>query len=98
MPRKFRLIIPPGEVEALQLTPEKVQRAEAWTGGVQVVQGDPLDSNLKFVALNIPTEKEGAVRAEPNWWILKHPDGHFSTMGPEEFEAKYELAVDDGGA
>ncbi len=96
MPRKFRLIIPPGEVEAIQLTPEKVRRAEIWTGGVQVVQTDPVDQNLKFIALNIPTEKDGAIRAEPYWWIVKYDDGHFETMGPEEFEAKYELVVDNG--
>ena len=96
MPRRFRHIGPPGEVEALQLTPEKITRAETWTGGIQVVQSDAIDTSLKFVAMNIPTAKEGAIRAEPYWWIIKHPDGHFETMGPEEFEATYELVVDNG--
>jgi hypothetical protein len=97
MPRRFKMIIPPGEVEAMQLTPENIQKAETWSGGIQVVQGDPFDGTLKFTAINIPTEREGAVRAEPYWWVIKHNDGHFETMGPEEFAATYERVEGDDG-
>jgi hypothetical protein len=69
MPRRFKMIIPPGEVEAMQLTPENIQKAETWSGGIQVVQGDPFDGTLKFTAINIPTEREGVAK------LLKRFDG-----------------------
>jgi hypothetical protein len=97
MPRKFRLIIHPGEVQAIQLTPESVKRAATWCGGVEVVETDPHDSKLKFVALNIPTAR-GVLRAEEGWWIIKDADGTMHVMGPEEFAHTYMEAPDNGAA
>lgn len=96
MPRRFKLIVAPDEIEAMQLTPETIARAILWTNGIEVVEKDPFDNKLTFVALNIPTEREGAIRATENWWIIKHPDGHFSTMGPNEFAETYVLAGKNG--
>lgn len=96
MPRRFHLIVsPPGDVEAIQVTPEKVDRAALWVGGVKVIETDPFDSSLKFVALNVPTEN-GVIRVPEDWWIIKRADGALEKMGPEEFAATYEMSVDNG--
>ncbi len=95
MPRRFKLIVPAGEVEAIQITPDSITRAETWTGGVQVVETDPLDSKLRFVALNIPTQENGVLRAEENWWVIRKPSGTFEVMGPERFANTYELVTED---
>lgn len=96
MPRRFHLIVSePDEVEAIQVTPDKVDRAAAWCGGVKITETDPLDSKIKFVGLNIPTT-QGVVRASEDSWVIKRADGSFTVMGPHEFAAKYELSVDNG--
>lgn len=96
MPRKFRQLIPPGEIEAIQLLPQSSKSAAEWCGGIEVVEIDPLDSKLRFVAMNIPTERE-VLRAEEGWWIVKDSDGLFHVMGPQEFTVKYTELLDNGG-
>lgn len=91
MPRQYRLI--PVSVEAIQLTPESVQRAAQWCGGVEVEEIHPTDSSKRFVALNIPT-LEGVQRASEGDYIVKElslvAKGRIRVMRAREFESKYE--------
>lgn len=87
MPRQYRLVA--GVVEAMQLTPQQVQAAALWCGGMEVEEIDPMDSTKKFVGLNIPT-LDGVKRAGQGDYILKHLSGQFEVMSLREFEAKYE--------
>jgi hypothetical protein len=88
MPQEYRLI--PVSVTAIQLTPEKFQRAQLWTGGVPVTEIDALDSKKRFVALNIPTIL-GTIRAGEGDYIFKDPGtGIFKVMSAKEFERQYE--------
>lgn len=77
------------DVDALQVTPDSVDRAVAWSGGRKVTEIDPHDSSVKFVALNIPT-LEGIKRAQENDFIVKWPDGHLEVQSAGEFLSKFE--------
>jgi hypothetical protein len=83
MPKKYTIV--PITVEAIELTPETVDRVVHWTGGVAVTEIDPEDSSKKFVAVNIPT-KNGVERAQTGEVIVKGPRGDFSKITREEFE------------
>lgn len=88
MPKKYRLITQ--SVEAILLAPESFERAQMWCGGAPVTEIDAVDSKKKFVALNIPTI-DGVVRVGEGEYLVKDPNGRFSKMSKDEFEAKYEL-------
>lgn len=90
MPRHYHLTVGGGEVEAIELTPEKLDKALLWTGGVQVVEIDPFDNVLRFVAINFPTAGE-IRRASQGDFIIKDGLGNLSVMGPNEFHSKYVL-------
>lgn len=88
MPRRYHLVVGDGEIEALELTPEKLDVAVSWTRGVEVVEIDPLDNRLRFVAINIPTSS-GHKRASEGDFIIKDALGNLTVMGPNEFRSKY---------
>lgn len=88
--RKYQAVLVGAPVEALQVTPETVARAVLWCGGVEVEEIDPLDNKKKYVGINVPSE-HGYSRAGENYWIIKHSDGSFGTMGPEEFSHTFRL-------
>lgn len=90
MPRKYHLIVGGGEVEALELTSEKLEKAVTWTGGVEVVSRHPMNGALRFAALNFPTST-GIGRAEEGDYIIKDALGNFSVMKPGRFNLTYEL-------
>jgi hypothetical protein len=77
-------------VEAIQVTPESVERATLWSGARQVEEIDPNDSTKRFVALNIPT-LDGVKRAGEGDYIVRNNLGEFSVMSQPEFESKYKL-------
>lgn len=87
MPREFQLI--PVQVTAIQLTPESVERAAQFCGGIQVTEIDPFDRSKKFVALNIPT-LHGVKRASEGQYIVKDAKGHITVMHASEFENMYQ--------
>lgn len=88
MPKRYRLI--PIDVEAIKITPESVERAARWVGGFEVTEFDPLDSTLKFVALNVPTATE-IMRAQEGDYVVKDLRGRVSVVKGSDFESKYEL-------
>lgn len=90
MPRHYHLVVGDGEIEAIEITPDKVQKAALWTGGVEVVEIHPLDKTIKFVALNFMTP-DGIKRASEGHYVVKDALGNFSSMGPNEFHSKYKL-------
>jgi hypothetical protein len=87
MPSRYRLI--PVSVEAIQLTPETVERAATWTGGRVVEEIDPVNSLRRFVALNIPT-LDGVKRASEGDFVVKSMGGEFDVMREREFRRRYE--------
>lgn len=87
MPREYQLI--PVNVTAIKLTPESVERAAQFSGGIQVEEIDPFDRSRRFVALNIPT-LYGMKRASEGEYIVKDQKGIITIMSPSEFESKYQ--------
>lgn len=88
MPKTYKLIV--YTVQAMQLTPDSVDRAALWCGGMVVNEYDANDLSKKFVALNIPTI-EGVKRAQEGDYIVKSESGGFCVVPKREFETKYEL-------
>lgn len=80
-------------VEALQVTSETVKEAAKWSGGVEVVTIDPFDSNMKFVALNVPT-RDGVSRARQDDYVILDSEGQFSVMGRRAFELEHDELED----
>jgi hypothetical protein len=88
MPRRYQVI--PYEVEAIQLTPESIDRAEIWSGGQRVTEVDAIDHTQKFVALNIPT-MTGVKRAQQGDYVVKHGRGQIEVMSERQFQQTYQL-------
>jgi hypothetical protein len=86
MPREYELI--PVHVWAIELTPDSIERAKIWCGGMEVVETDALDNTKKFVALNIPT-LQGVKRASQGDFIVRDVDGVIDVVSPEKFKREY---------
>lgn len=82
-------------VEAIQVTPETVAEAEAWTGGRRVEEIDPNDDKNRFVGLNIPTQR-GPARASQGDYVVKHADGNLEKVTEREFQKRFEMRECDG--
>ncbi len=87
MPKIYRLIV--SNVEAIEVTPDSVQRAAVWCGGRIASEIHPFDNTVRYVAINIPT-LEGVKRASEGDFIIKSDDGSFDVMGGNAFRRKYE--------
>lgn len=75
----------PVVVQATQLSPATAKDLAEWCGGQLVEEIDPLDSNKKFVAINLPT-LEGARRASEGDWVVKGTRGEFYRVDDAEFK------------
>lgn len=88
VPREYQLI--PVHVTAIQVTPESLERAVAFSGGREIEEIDPQDSKKRFVGVNFPT-LSGVKRATQGDYIVKdHTTGEFTVMTKYEFERRYE--------
>lgn len=85
----YRPKSPLEHVEAFQLTPENADDLVVWTGGRFVEEIEPLDENVTYVAINIPS-LDGGMRASEGDYIIKLPNGRFSVMHPDAFQKMYE--------
>ena len=92
LPRRYHLIVGGGEVEAIELTPGNLDKAISWVGGagVGVVEIDPFDDTLRYVAINLMTI-DGIVRVSQGHFVIKDALGNVTAMGPNEFNEKYVL-------
>ena len=88
MPKRYRLKLV--DVEAIELTPENLDRAVLWCNGRAIEEIDVEDSKKRFVGINIPT-LEGVLRASETDYIVKNLRGGFTVMSKYEFESKYEM-------
>lgn len=79
----------PVEIEARQLTPTSADALAQWCGGLVITEIDPLDPEVTYVGMNIPT-LEGKMRASQGDYIIKGIQGEFYPCKPEIFEATYE--------
>lgn len=79
-------------IEANQLTKDNVEAVALWCGGQRVEEIDPNDSDIRFVAINIPT-LEGVMRASEGDYIIKGVQGEFYPCKPGIFAATYEAVV-----
>lgn len=77
------------DVYARQLVPGQAEDIAQWCGGRVVEVEDAIDSNQKFVGINVPT-LGGAVRASEGDYIIKDNNGAFSKCTRGEFEAEYD--------
>jgi hypothetical protein len=75
-------------VRAIFLTPETADMVAAWTGGTKVETTDAVDSEKKYVGVNIPT-LAGTIRAMENQVVCRI-DGEWKLMSTAEFQAEYE--------
>lgn len=89
VPKPFRKRDSEVTVEAAKLTPENVKGMSFWSGGIEVVEIDPLDEKLTFVALNIPTV-DGPRRVSEGDYVIRNKDGDFCMMNGRSFEFLYE--------
>ncbi len=89
MPKRYKLIM--SDVEAMQLTPERIKDAALWSGGKEAEEIDPFDASRRFVALNLPT-LAGVQRASQGDYIVRDAKGFWSVIPCHEFESKYRLA------
>ena len=86
----FRPKVKTASVRAAQLTADSVASVVSWTGGKQVKEIDPEDSEKTMVGINIPT-LDGNVRASEGDYVVQHIEtGRFEVWLAEEFEQTYE--------
>jgi len=81
----------PVEVQAIQLTLGNAEEVAVWCGGVVIEEIDPVDSDKKWVGINIPT-LEGVMRASEDDYIIKGTKGEFYPCKPGPFADTFELA------
>ena len=81
----------PVEVEAIQLMSDNAEEVAVWCGGVVIEEIDPVDSDKKWVGINIPT-LEGVMRASEDDYIIKGTKGEFYPCKPAIFVDIYDLA------
>ena len=79
----------PSLVVALRFDESAVaQELADWCGG-SVVQDDPLDPTSPVIAVRVPT-RQGSALAERGDWVVRTPDGDYTTMRHSEFVARHE--------
>lgn len=76
-------------VEAVQLTKENVDQVIEWCDGTGVEEIDALDSEKRYVGINIPSWG-GVVRASEGDFVIKDHLGEFHTRWPDHFNNMFE--------
>ena len=71
-------------IEAIQLTKENVDQVVAWCDGTPIEETDALDSEKRYVGINIPSWG-GVVRASEGDFVIKDHLGEFHTRWPQHF-------------
>ncbi len=84
-PRKYRM---KEVVEAMQILPETLERAVAWSNGREAEEICPEDANKKYVAVNVPTMR-GVIRISEGDYLVKQA-GQFRKEYRRDFEDQYE--------
>ncbi len=86
MPKRFQLQVV--DVEAIQVTPERVDDAVLWCGGVKVIEKDAINPESTFVAINVPTEND-IQRAQEGDYVVKDNYGNFHVVKKDKFETHF---------
>ncbi len=76
-------------VEAKQLKADNAEDIARWCGGKVVTEYDAMDSDIRYVGLNIPT-LEGVMRASQGDYVIKGVAGEYYPCKPGIFEATYD--------
>lgn len=79
-------------VEAMEITPETIDRAVNWSKGRQVEEINPFDPDgPRLVGINVLTE-DGVIRvSERDFLVLNR--GTFERVSRGEFQAEFELVA-----
>jgi hypothetical protein len=79
--QKYQLNPPEVEcVEAIQIKPYNLNEVERFVGGdLEVRKGQGV----------IIAGPEGPIHALPDYWVLRHADGRYSSCSPEDFNLFY---------